>query len=112
MYVCTGRTNVGMHNTNEVSEDNFSAIMVMCCFAGETQKFEWYGRMGYVHIDDVALCHILVYEHEEASGRYLCSSSVLDNNQLATILSARYPVLPIPTRFLFWVQNILILLQL
>lgn len=87
-----------MQNTNEVS---LSAITVMC-FAGETQKFECHGRMGYVHIDDVALCHILVYEQEHAQGRYLCTSSVLDNNQLATILSARYPALPIPTRFFFF----------
>lgn len=54
---------------------------------------------GYVHIDDVALCHILVYEHEEARGRYLCSSKVLDNNELASILSQRYPSLPIPNKF-------------
>ncbi|KAL7181282.1 hypothetical protein ACSBR1_040205 [Camellia fascicularis] len=30
----------------------------------KTEKFHWHGRMGYVHIDDVALCHILVYEHK------------------------------------------------
>lgn len=55
--------------------------------------------MGYVHIDDVALCHILVYEHEEAHGRYLCSSTVVENDELTSILSPRYPTLPIPKRF-------------
>lgn len=55
--------------------------------------------MGYIHIDDVALCHILVYEREEAHGRYLCSSNVLDNDELTSILSSRYPTLPIPKRF-------------
>lgn len=65
---------------------------------GETEKFQWHGRMGYVHIDDVALCHILVYEHEAAFGRYLCSSTVVDNNELASLLAARYPSLPIPKR--------------
>lgn len=48
------------------------------------------------HIDDVAQCHILVYEHEAAHGRYICSSDVVDNNQLVSLLSARYPSLPIP----------------
>ncbi|CAL9023054.1 unnamed protein product [Prunus brigantina] len=67
--------------------------------AGETEKFKWHGRMGYVHIDDVALCHISVYEHESAHGRYLCSSTVLDNNELASLLSKQYPSLPIPKRF-------------
>lgn len=52
--------------------------------------------MGYIHIDDVALAHILVYEHEKAKGRFLLSSTVMDNNELVSFLSARYPSLPIP----------------
>lgn len=67
---------------------------------GETEKFYWHGRMGYVHIDDVASSHILVYEKDEAKGRYLCSSKVVDNDELASILSARYPTLPVPKRLL------------
>lgn len=54
--------------------------------------------MGYVHIDDVALCHILAYESETARGRYLCSSTVIDNDELVSILAARYPSLPIPKK--------------
>lgn len=76
-----------------------TAADVLGLLKGETQKFEWHGRMGYVHIDDVALCHILVYERMNAQGRYLCSSTVLDNDELACILSAAYPTLPIPKRF-------------
>ncbi|WJZ83636.1 hypothetical protein VitviT2T_003302 [Vitis vinifera] len=41
---------------------------------------------------------ILVYEHEDAHGRYLCSSAELDDNELTSLLSARYPSLPIPKR--------------
>ncbi|CAA7409474.1 unnamed protein product [Spirodela intermedia] len=66
---------------------------------GKTDGFAWYGRMGYAHIDDVASCHILVYEAPAASGRYLCSSTVLDNHELAARLAARYTWLPIPRRF-------------
>ncbi|XP_065875998.1 tetraketide alpha-pyrone reductase 1 [Euphorbia lathyris] len=76
-----------------------TASDVLALFKGETEKFTWHGRMGYVHIDDVAACHIMVYEQENANGRYLCSSSVLDNDELVSILSARYPSLPIPKRF-------------
>ncbi|KAF6137821.1 hypothetical protein GIB67_040529, partial [Kingdonia uniflora] len=65
----------------------------------ETERFEGYGRMAYVHIDDVALCHIRVYEEPNAHGRYLCSSAVLDNNDLVSMLAKRYPSLPIPERF-------------
>ncbi|KAK9987501.1 hypothetical protein SO802_027740 [Lithocarpus litseifolius] len=76
-----------------------TASDVLGLLKGETEKFHWHGRMGYVHIDDVALCHILVYENETAHGRYLCSSTVLDNDELVSLLAARYPSLPIPKRF-------------
>ncbi|KAL5562282.1 hypothetical protein UlMin_032029 [Ulmus minor] len=76
-----------------------TASDVLGLFQGKTEKFESHGRMGYVHIDDVAACHILVYEHKEARGRYLCSSTVVDNDELVSKLSARYPSLPIPKSF-------------
>ncbi|KAI9390117.1 hypothetical protein POPTR_008G138600v4 [Populus trichocarpa] len=76
-----------------------TATDVLGLLTGESEKFHWHGRMGYVHIDDVALSHILVYEDETAGGRYLCSSIVLDNDELASFLSQRYPSLPIPKRF-------------
>lgn len=72
---------------------------------GEKEKFQWHGRMGYVHIDDVALCHILVYEHQNSHGRYLCSSTVVDNNELVSLLSTRYPLLPIPERYVAWIAR-------
>ena len=63
---------------------------------GETEKFQWHGRMGYVHIDDVALCLILLYENKASNGRYLCSSKIMDNDDLVAMLAARYPGFPIP----------------
>lgn len=54
--------------------------------------------MGYVHIDDVALCQILVYENEDSHGRYLCSSTVMGEDDLASLLANRYPTLPISKR--------------
>ncbi|KAL8092202.1 tetraketide alpha-pyrone reductase 1 [Apium graveolens] len=76
-----------------------TAADVLGLLKGETIRFQYHGRMGYVHIDDVALCHILVYEHKDAHGRYLCSSTVVDNEELTSLLSARYPTLPIPRKF-------------
>ncbi|XP_068649148.1 tetraketide alpha-pyrone reductase 1 [Aristolochia californica] len=76
-----------------------TALDVLGLLRGETQKFSWHGRMGYVHLDDVARCHILVYEEPTAQGRYLCSSKVLENYELASLLAERYPSLPIPSRF-------------
>jgi nucleoside-diphosphate-sugar epimerase len=72
--------------------------MFLNSLAGDTDRFTLYGRMGYVHIDDVARSHILVYETPEATGRYLCSSVVLDNNELVGLLAKQFPVFPIPRR--------------
>ncbi|KAF5939257.1 hypothetical protein HYC85_023516 [Camellia sinensis] len=80
-----------------MEEGSFDDAIMGC--HGKTEKFHCHGRMGYVHIDDVAPCHILAYEHENAHGRYLCSSIVVDNNELVSVLSRRYPTLPIPKRF-------------
>ncbi|KAL5706897.1 Tetraketide alpha-pyrone reductase 1 [Ranunculus cassubicifolius] len=73
-----------------------TASDVLALLKGDTEKFSWHGRMGYIHIDDVALSHILVYENPNAHGRYLCSSLVVDNTELASFLAKRYPLLPIP----------------
>ncbi|XP_058073304.1 tetraketide alpha-pyrone reductase 1 isoform X5 [Magnolia sinica] len=76
-----------------------TASDVLALLKGDSENFSCHGRMGYVHIDDVARCHILVYEDATARGRYLCSSTVLENHELASLLGERYPLLPIPKRF-------------
>ncbi|XP_010432286.1 PREDICTED: tetraketide alpha-pyrone reductase 1-like [Camelina sativa] len=76
-----------------------TASDVLGLLKGETEKFQWHGQMGYVHIDDVARTHILVFEHEAAQGRYICSSDVISLEELVSFLSTRYPSLPIPKRF-------------
>ncbi|KAF3533575.1 hypothetical protein DY000_02036496 [Brassica cretica] len=76
-----------------------TASDVLGLLKGETEKFQWHGQMGYVHIDDVARTHILVFEHEAAGGRYICSSNVVSLEELVSFLSTRYPSLRIPKRF-------------
>jgi len=69
---------------------------VLGLFQGETGKFMAYGRMGYVHIDDVASCHILAYEAAGAQGRYICNAAVLGCGDLAALLARRFPAYPVP----------------
>ncbi|ESR40855.1 Cinnamoyl-CoA reductase 1 [Citrus sinensis] len=52
----------------------------------------------YVHVRDVALAHILVYETPSASGRYLCAESVLHRGEVVEILAKFFPEYPIPTK--------------
>lgn len=78
---------------------SFTASDILGLLKGETHRFCIYGRMGYVHIDDVARCHILAYEEPISKERYICSSSVHENYELGTILACRYPHLNVPTQF-------------
>ncbi|KAM0918611.1 hypothetical protein ACQ4PT_008734 [Festuca glaucescens] len=73
---------------------------VLGLYKGETEKFTMFGRMGYVHIDDIASCHILVYETANAKGRYICNSAVLNSNELVAFLAKRFPSFPIPKSLL------------
>ncbi|KAF3788905.1 Tetraketide alpha-pyrone reductase 1 [Nymphaea thermarum] len=75
-----------------------TASDVLAFLTGDPEKMLRHGRMGYVHIDDVARCHILVLEDAEARGRYLCCSTVLETEEFASIFAARFPTLPIPTK--------------
>ncbi|XP_022944747.1 tetraketide alpha-pyrone reductase 1 [Cucurbita moschata] len=77
----------------------YTAAVVLGLLKGETEVFQSLGRIGYVHIDDAALCHILAFENKDAQGRYICSSIVLEINDLAPRLSSRYPSFPISKSF-------------
>ncbi|GAV72360.1 Epimerase domain-containing protein [Cephalotus follicularis] len=52
----------------------------------------------YVHVRDVALAHILLFETPSASGRYLCAESVLHRGEVVDILAKFFPEYPIPTK--------------
>ncbi|KAG9151989.1 hypothetical protein Leryth_002249 [Lithospermum erythrorhizon] len=68
---------------------------------GEAERLKMFSSVGYVHIDDVALCHILLFENENARGRYICNAKVLDIGELVSILAPRFPTLPIAKRSAF-----------
>ncbi|KAH7287768.1 hypothetical protein KP509_32G073400 [Ceratopteris richardii] len=76
-----------------------TASDVLGLLRGDNRTFSYHGRMGYVHIDDVATAHILVFEEPSAEGRYICSSSVLESWELGERLTVRYCELSIPQEF-------------
>lgn len=47
--------------------------------------------MGSVHVKDVALAHILVYENPSASGRHLCVESIAHWSDFACKVAEIYP---------------------
>ncbi|KVI03743.1 NAD-dependent epimerase/dehydratase [Cynara cardunculus var. scolymus] len=52
--------------------------------------------MGSVHVKDVALAHILVYENTSATGRHLCVEAISHYGDLAAKVAELYPEYNIP----------------
>ncbi|KAF1889324.1 hypothetical protein Lal_00024647 [Lupinus albus] len=50
--------------------------------------------VGFVHIDDVIVAHLLAIEEPKASGRLICSSSVAHWSHIIEMLRAQYPSYP------------------
>jgi len=76
---------------------NASIIHILKYLTGSAKTYA-NSVQAYVHVKDVALAHVLVYETPEASGRYLCAESVLHRGEVVDILAKFFPEYPIPTK--------------
>lgn len=52
--------------------------------------------MGLVHVKDVALAHILVYENKSAKGRHVCLEAITHYGDFAAKVAELYPEFNIP----------------
>ncbi|KAF9610212.1 hypothetical protein IFM89_021150 [Coptis chinensis] len=52
-----------------------------------------------VHIDDLCNAHILLLEHPEAKGRYICSAYNATIYDVASMLKEKFPEYNVPTKF-------------
>ncbi|XP_009354190.2 cinnamoyl-CoA reductase 1 [Pyrus x bretschneideri] len=76
---------------------NASIFHILKYLTGSTQTYA-NSVQAYVHVRDVALAHILVYETPSASGRYICAESVLHRGDVVEILAKFFPEYPIPNK--------------
>ncbi|GAB4860242.1 hypothetical protein Ancab_011722 [Ancistrocladus abbreviatus] len=75
---------------------NASMIMLLRLLQGSTEEYpDFY--MGPVHVKDVALAHILVYENQSATGRHLCVESISHFSDLAAKVAEMYPEYKVPS---------------
>lgn len=63
--------------------------------AGFTETYEDF-FMGLVHVKDVALAHILVYENTSATGRHLCVEAITHYGDFAAKVAELYPEYQVP----------------
>lgn len=76
---------------------NASVLHILKYLTGSAKTYA-NSVQAYVHVKDVALAHILLFEAPSASGRYLCAESVLHRGDVVEILAKFLPEYPIPTR--------------
>ncbi|XP_059641801.1 cinnamoyl-CoA reductase 1 [Cornus florida] len=76
---------------------NASIIHILKYLTGSAKTYA-NSIQAYVHVKDVALAHILVYETPSATGRHLCAESVLHRGEVVEILAKFFPEYPIPTK--------------
>ncbi|KAK9279200.1 hypothetical protein L1049_012878 [Liquidambar formosana] len=69
--------------------------MIFRLLQGCTELYEDF-FMGSVHVEDVALAHILVYENTSASGRHLCVEAISHYGDFAAKVAELYPEYNVP----------------
>lgn len=76
---------------------NASVLHVLKYLTGSAKTYA-NSVQAYVHVKDVALAHILLFESPAASGRHLCAESVLHRAEVVDILAKFFPEYPVPTK--------------
>ncbi|KAL3528973.1 hypothetical protein ACH5RR_008295 [Cinchona calisaya] len=76
---------------------NASVLHILKYLTGSAKTYA-NSVQAYVHVKDVALAHVLLYETPSASGRYLCAESMLHRGDVVEILAKFFPEYPIPTK--------------
>ncbi|CAI9288142.1 unnamed protein product [Lactuca saligna] len=74
---------------------NASMLIIHRLIQGCTETYEDF-FMGSVHVQDVALAHIMVYENKAATGRHLCVEAISHYGDFAAMVAELYPQYNIP----------------
>ncbi|XP_074353654.1 cinnamoyl-CoA reductase 2-like isoform X2 [Apium graveolens] len=75
---------------------NSSMSLMLRLLQGCTETYDEV-YMGSVHVKDVALAHILVYENPSAKGRHLCIESICHFSDFAAKVTEMYPEYQLPS---------------
>lgn len=75
---------------------NASMLMLIRLLEGCTEEYKDF-YMGPVHVKDVALAHIMLYENSSASGRHLCVEAIRHFSDFAAKVHELYPEFKVPS---------------
>ncbi|KAJ8772635.1 hypothetical protein K2173_027812 [Erythroxylum novogranatense] len=76
-----------------------SLITALSLITGNESHYGIIKQGNYVHLDDLCISHIFLFENPEAKGRYICSSHDASIHDLAKLLKEKYPEYNVPTKF-------------
>nr|AAF23884.2 dihydroflavanol reductase 3 [Lotus corniculatus] len=76
-----------------------SLITALSPITGNEAHYSIIKQGQYVHLDDLCLAHIFLFEHPESEGRYICSASEATIHDIAKLINSKYPEYNIPTKF-------------
>lgn len=74
---------------------NASMLMLLRLLQGCTEHYKDF-YMGSVHVKDVALAHILLYENPSAFGRHLCIEGIAHFSDFASMVAELFPEYNVP----------------
>ncbi|KAJ7966780.1 dihydroflavonol 4-reductase [Quillaja saponaria] len=76
-----------------------SLITALSPLTGNESHYGIIKQGQFVHLDDLCIAHIFLYEHPKAGGRYICSSNDATIHDIAKLLREKYPGYNVPTKF-------------
>ncbi|KAK4781552.1 hypothetical protein SAY86_015654 [Trapa natans] len=76
-----------------------SLITALSPITGNKAHYSIIRQGQFVHLDDLVMSHIFLYENPAAKGRYICSSHAENITGIAKLLKKKYPEYDIPTEF-------------
>jgi len=76
----------------------FLNVLYLCSYAGNEGHYHIIKQGQFVHLDDLCLAHIFLFENPKAEGRYICCSDEATIHDIAKLLNQKYPHYNIPTK--------------
>nr|ARK08716.1 dihydroflavonol 4-reducatase 2 [Glycine soja] len=76
-----------------------SLITALSLITGNESHYHIIKQGQFVHLDDLCLGHIFVFENPKAEGRYICCSHEATIHDIAKLLNQKYPEYNVLTKF-------------
>nr|BAI78343.1 dihydroflavonol reductase [Pelargonium zonale] len=76
-----------------------SLITALSPITGNESHYSIIKQGHFVHLDDLCIAHIYLFENPKAQGRYICSSHDATILELAKLLRQKFPEYNVPTEF-------------